>query len=660
MGDIFNGTASAISEVTYSGEDTSGNIVTDAPVKLLYIDGALVWHEHTYGSWATVTDATCTTAGSKRRNCTITGCGVSETEAIAALGHRYSILKVDPTCTEQGYTLHECTRDGCLYSYKDGYMDALGHSWNNPLYSWSGYASCTATRTCANDSSHKQTSSATISSSITTAPTCTQTGVKTYYASFDPSDDWASKQTKTETLAAAGHSWYDAMYSWAEDYSSCTAYRSCRNNSSHTETATATISSKVTTAATCTTAGVKTYTATFTETWAAAQTKTESIAATGHTSSDWIVTKAATTQSAGTRVKKCTICGAILETETIAKLPALTYELDGDGYTVYATDTYISGDITIPSNYNGKPVDWIGDSAFLGCTQITGVTIPNSVTYIDTSAFEGCESLEYADIGSAVTTIADYAFSGCSSLETVNIPASVVYIGEDAFYKCDSLADVSFDYRYWRLSNGDYIASPSVSELDEFSDAVWYKFYAPVINVTLANSTAVSVAIQNKNAVALTASVKTLFDGVAKTTSISVPKNGTATATLTSSITFDNAETTAYFTALAGATSKMQCQGTGAPKKLTAPVITYAEIVDGYVEFEVQNNNSVDVTYYWSIYDDDGTEVGSGTSTVGAGDGDNQNRTVTSSLVYPLEICVYFEADGYKDSDEVFAYVDTQ
>ena len=40
-----------------------------------------------------------------------------------------------------------------------------------------------------------------------------------------------------------------------------------------------------------------------------------------HTSSDWIVTKAATEDAVGTKVKKCTGCGQVLETAEIEKLP---------------------------------------------------------------------------------------------------------------------------------------------------------------------------------------------------------------------------------------------------------------------------------------------------------------------------------------------------
>src|SRR5213080_418550 len=47
------------------------------------------------------------------------------------------------------------------------------------------------------------------------------------------------------------------------------------------------------------------------------------------------------------------------------------------------------GNITIPSATNGMPVTSIGSSAFLLSTNLTGITIPNSVTNIDFQAFTG-------------------------------------------------------------------------------------------------------------------------------------------------------------------------------------------------------------------------------------------------------------------------------
>ena len=52
----------------------------------------------------------------------------------------------------------------------------------------------------------------------------------------------------------------------------------------------------------------------------------------------------------------------------------------------------------------------IGGSAFLGCSGLTSVTIPNSVTSIGWYAFYECSGLTSVTIGSGVTSIGDNAF----------------------------------------------------------------------------------------------------------------------------------------------------------------------------------------------------------------------------------------------------------
>jgi hypothetical protein len=70
---------------------------------------------------------------------------------------------------------------------------------------------------------------------------------------------------------------------------------------------------------------------------------------------------------------------------------------------------------------SGSTFTAIGDGAFQACTNLTGVTIPNSVT-----------------------TIGDSAFSHCWRLTSITIPDSVTSIGYVAFYRCDSLISVTF------------------------------------------------------------------------------------------------------------------------------------------------------------------------------------------------------------------------
>ena len=94
--------------------------------------------------------------------------------------------------------------------------------------------------------------------------------------------------------------------------------------------------------------------------------------------------------------------------------------------------------VTIPNS-----VTSIGIRAFSGCSGLTSVTIPNSVTTIDFAAFNSCRGLTSVTIGNSVKAIGDYAFAVCSGLTSVDIPNSVTTIGSNAFSGCSGLTSVT-------------------------------------------------------------------------------------------------------------------------------------------------------------------------------------------------------------------------
>lgn len=61
--------------------------------------------------------------------------------------------------------------------------------------------------------------------------------------------------------------------------------------------------------------------------------------------------------------------------------------------------------------------------AFSGCTGLTSIEIPSSVTEIGEGVFEVCESLETVTLPAAVKKIHAGAFSGCTGLKTIYVPA---------------------------------------------------------------------------------------------------------------------------------------------------------------------------------------------------------------------------------------------
>ncbi|MCQ2288756.1 MAG: leucine-rich repeat domain-containing protein [Muribaculaceae bacterium] len=80
---------------------------------------------------------------------------------------------------------------------------------------------------------------------------------------------------------------------------------------------------------------------------------------------------------------------------------------------------------------------------FSGCSKLTSVTIPNSVTEIRQEAFSKCKSLTSVTIPNSVTKIEQGTFSRCTALTSVTIPNSVTEIGQEAFSRCTALTSVT-------------------------------------------------------------------------------------------------------------------------------------------------------------------------------------------------------------------------
>ncbi len=87
--------------------------------------------------------------------------------------------------------------------------------------------------------------------------------------------------------------------------------------------------------------------------------------------------------------------------------------------------------------------DSIGEGAFYGCSSLTSIVLPNSVTSIVESAFQGCTSLTSITIPDSVTSIGESAFADCSGLTSISIPDSVTSITNSAFYRCTSLTSIT-------------------------------------------------------------------------------------------------------------------------------------------------------------------------------------------------------------------------
>ena len=93
----------------------------------------------------------------------------------------------------------------------------------------------------------------------------------------------------------------------------------------------------------------------------------------------------------------------------------LRYEIQDDEAVVVGFES-VSGLVEIPTNITVEdvtyPVVAIGVGAFHDCSDITGITFPNSVTAIGASAFYDCTNLLTLEVPETVTTIGNNAFYG--------------------------------------------------------------------------------------------------------------------------------------------------------------------------------------------------------------------------------------------------------
>ncbi|MBD5584504.1 MAG: leucine-rich repeat domain-containing protein [Clostridia bacterium] len=132
------------------------------------------------------------------------------------------------------------------------------------------------------------------------------------------------------------------------------------------------------------------------------------------------------------------------ETASAASTSDLIFLEQSDGtYEVKAANHSISGDLVIPSTYNGKPVTALAKDAFWGCNDLTNINIPSSITTINSQAVMFCRGLTNIDIPNSVITIGSSAFDSCTGLKNITIPDSVTEIHPEAFCDCSSLEAIT-------------------------------------------------------------------------------------------------------------------------------------------------------------------------------------------------------------------------
>ena len=145
------------------------------------------------------------------------------------------------------------------------------------------------------------------------------------------------------------------------------------------------------------------------------------------------------------------------------------------------------GRVVIPREIGGKPVTSIAEGAFSGCTLITSIQIPNSISNVGYKAFSGCSAITSLSIPSSVTNLGASACEGCWNLQSLSLhgPATIIEnsvcglpvlrslefgtsvrtISQGAVSRCTQLASLTIPGDVERIESGAFTECPMLTSV---------------------------------------------------------------------------------------------------------------------------------------------------------------------------------------------------
>ena len=114
-----------------------------------------------------------------------------------------------------------------------------------------------------------------------------------------------------------------------------------------------------------------------------------------------------------------------------------------------------AGTVIIPDTIGGIPVKVIGDDAFNYARinkKVLSITLPSTLKSIGNSAFYN-QDISYIDFPNGLDRIEGQAFLNCTQLKEVILPDSVSTLGESAFKQCESIEKVVLSSNLTEIPN---------------------------------------------------------------------------------------------------------------------------------------------------------------------------------------------------------------
>ncbi|MBQ6173021.1 MAG: leucine-rich repeat protein [Clostridia bacterium] len=164
-----------------------------------------------------------------------------------------------------------------------------------------------------------------------------------------------------------------------------------------------------------------------------------------------------------------TVIDGILYTADVTKVVACPKNKDLTGYTIPQSVTVIGGSAfrgnsSLTALVLHEGVQVIGERAFMSCGSLTQITFPAGLQSIEANAF--CmAALTEAVLPDGLQTIGRYAFNNCMNLTSASVPGSVQVLGEGSFGYCELLQTVVLGEGLTALENYVFQGCSSLTNL---------------------------------------------------------------------------------------------------------------------------------------------------------------------------------------------------
>ena len=115
----------------------------------------------------------------------------------------------------------------------------------------------------------------------------------------------------------------------------------------------------------------------------------------------------------------------------------VVYRRHSYGVSVQMCPSGASGEVIL-----SRAADFVGKEAFMDCSGVSKVCLPDDVLLVHSRAFAYCGSLEEMDLPTSLEQLGDEVFWGCRNLKSVAIPDGLQHIGSRIFDGCHNLTEI--------------------------------------------------------------------------------------------------------------------------------------------------------------------------------------------------------------------------